>query len=313
MSSAARQTLLDLEGPGTRYQPIFGNTFRQTVSEILTLANRAKVAAEDSVSDVTKEARETKSYPNWLTGLLVGCAKLPQNTSETEDLLKSIQYLSQAINSLSNIFDLQKPECVRNRSKLISGGLASTPETQATEGGRVLTPHGRWQVLQGLAKPDVRYAGDPDLIPISQSEVGWLVRLMHQFCTHVNLKFGPALQSIYTEEGVVGELARMALQPPCSFYTLEKSVDGAPPTRHYGHHNARISLRFLGGKQVLVYSVLVVLFFSLLLRTSIYKTIIILLIIIGSFCCLLAVGRSLISKNKPSESVMSTPDQSKLD
>ena len=24
--------------------------------------------------------------------------------------------------------------------------------------GRVLTPHGRWQVLQGLAKPDVRLA-----------------------------------------------------------------------------------------------------------------------------------------------------------
>ena len=39
-------------------------------------------------------------------------------------------------------------------------GLASTPgrpEICEVEGQRVLTPLGRWQVLQGLAKPEVRY------------------------------------------------------------------------------------------------------------------------------------------------------------
>ena len=35
--SAARACLLELEGQGARYSPVFGNEFRQTVGELLSL------------------------------------------------------------------------------------------------------------------------------------------------------------------------------------------------------------------------------------------------------------------------------------
>ena len=50
--------------------------------------------------------------------------------------------------------------CLREFYRLMYTGLASTPgrpEICEVEGQRVLTPLGRWQVLQGLAKPEVRY------------------------------------------------------------------------------------------------------------------------------------------------------------
>ena len=47
----------------------------------------------------------------------------------------------------------------------------------------------------------------------------------------------------YREEGVQGELCRLLVQPPCRFYRLEKSVDGAPPRRIYQSHKPRVSLR----------------------------------------------------------------------
>ena len=51
--SSARQCLLELEG-SVRYEPIFGNSFRQTVSEVLLLASRAKQVGEDSISEANK-------------------------------------------------------------------------------------------------------------------------------------------------------------------------------------------------------------------------------------------------------------------
>ena len=45
-----------------------------------------------------------------------------------------------------------------------------------TDGGRVLTTRGRWQVIKGLARPVIKYEGDPDTRPITSREVVWIVR-----------------------------------------------------------------------------------------------------------------------------------------
>ena len=53
--SSARDCLLELEGPGIRYEAIFGNSFRQTVSEVLVMAARARSVAEDTINQCTKD------------------------------------------------------------------------------------------------------------------------------------------------------------------------------------------------------------------------------------------------------------------
>ena len=52
--SASRQCVIELEGTAFKYEPIFGNLFRQTVSDILLLAARARTVAEDTVIESTR-------------------------------------------------------------------------------------------------------------------------------------------------------------------------------------------------------------------------------------------------------------------
>ena len=57
MVCLARECLLELEAGGLRYEPIFGNSFRQTVSEVLLLAAKARAVAEDSITELTKVSK----------------------------------------------------------------------------------------------------------------------------------------------------------------------------------------------------------------------------------------------------------------
>ncbi len=43
--------MIELEGTAFKYEPIFGNLFRQTVSDILCLAARALAVADDTIVD----------------------------------------------------------------------------------------------------------------------------------------------------------------------------------------------------------------------------------------------------------------------
>ena len=99
-----------------------------------------------------------------------------------------------------------------------------------TEQGLVLTPHGRWQVVQGLARPVPRYEGDPDTRPISQQEVVWLVRLLHQASQHLNTRHGDLIQRYYHQPTLLGQAARLLLAPPTHFVTTNKSISGGPAT-----------------------------------------------------------------------------------
>ncbi len=54
----------------------------------------------------------------------------------------------------------------------------------------------------------VRYEGDPDLLPIGESELVWLVRLLYQLASNLNTKYGDKIERLYLEDSVPGEMAR---------------------------------------------------------------------------------------------------------
>ena len=122
-----------------------------------------------------------------------------------------------------------------------------------TAQGLVLTPHGRWQVVQGLARPVPRYEGDPDTRPITGQEVVWLVRLLHQASQHLNTLHGDLLQRYYQDPSLLGQAARLLLAPPVDFIRTTKSISGGPATRSSHQHRARISLRTFGNKRTIFY------------------------------------------------------------
>ena len=81
-----------------------------------------------------------------------------QDTQEVEEVRKTVQHLTASLGSLTEVFSLAIPrgEEVDGVRKVVMGGRESN-EPEMMESGLVLTPHGRWQVVQGLAKPVIRW------------------------------------------------------------------------------------------------------------------------------------------------------------
>jgi len=265
VNSAAKQCLLELEGHSVKYAPVFGNEFRQTVVELLGVAERAKDAAGDTLQEIGDSRSKDSgagTISSWITWLL-GSGDEGDDSQEVDDLKKTVQHLGSSVTGLGEVFSVAPANagvvvggqggvgaCQRRQ-----GGSPSpnTPEMVKTENGFVLTPHGRWQVLQGLAKPVIKYEGDPDTRPITQQEFVVLVRMFHQASLKLNKYFGTKLGVWYNDAGVQGQVARMLLAAPTNFYTVSKSISGGPSTRQLHHHSARISLRMFADKRVSIY------------------------------------------------------------
>ena len=161
VASAARACLSELEGQGAKYSPVFGNEFRQLVGELLANAERANDAASEMLKELDSAKGKVESEGT-LVGIvqwLLGNTRGEQDSQEVDELKKTVQHLTSSLGSLTEVFSLAIP-----RSDQIDGGRRphvgnrsiNEPEMVETENGLVLTPHGRWQVVQGLAKPIIR-------------------------------------------------------------------------------------------------------------------------------------------------------------
>jgi len=168
-----------------------------------------------------------------------------------------VTHLNSAMSSLGEVFSVSPAvspgKSGEGCSRRQGPGGPHSPEMVETDNGLVLTPHGRWQVVQGLVRPVVRYEGDPDTRPITQEEVVWLVRMFHQLSASINLQYGNYLSSVYNGNDIRGQIARMILSPPTNYFTVKKSISGGPSTRQLHHHRARLSLRWLANKKTLIY------------------------------------------------------------
>ena len=171
MVAATRQAVMELEGPGFNYSPLFDTEFRQNIVDLLSTAERAREAAAAGLAEVQKsEEREEGGGSSWIQWLMGEQNPSPSGSAEAEELRRCIQHLSCSTAALAEVFSVSAPGENSDRPSGGFGGGAGgsrAPERLETEAGRVLTPHGRWQLVQGIAKGEVKYEGDPDLAPIT--------------------------------------------------------------------------------------------------------------------------------------------------
>ena len=170
-----------------------------------------------------------------------------------------------------------------------------------TDRGRVLTPHGRWQVVNGLVRPVIKYKGDPDTRPIKSREVVWIVRGLHQLSASLNGHYGLQVQSLHSEDSVKGQMARLVLAATVNYYTMTKSLCGGPSTRELHHHPARIFLRWLGDQMTLAYLLL----YTGLMGHSAPGSLTILLILLTMGVFITALARQV---TQPKSSLLDTSD-----
>ena len=129
-------------------------------------------AAAAGLAEVQKSEEREEVSGSWLQWLMGEQNRSPSGSAEAEELRRCIQHLSCSTAALAEVFSVSMPgenSEERQSGGGVGGGAGGSraPERLETEAGRVLTPHGRWQHVQGIAKGEVKYEGDPDLAPIT--------------------------------------------------------------------------------------------------------------------------------------------------
>ncbi|CAL4233377.1 unnamed protein product, partial [Meganyctiphanes norvegica] len=259
----------EVDGPSHQYSPMFSIHNIQMVEELLLNVSRAHRAV------LQEQALHSPASPNtvdggtqvkagWLTTILKGLmepASPVEDDTAQEDIRKTITHLENAQRQLSSIFNLVLPlnfgQCNTNyndnsMSSPTKGNTDDHSPDQVNVGhAKVLTDYGRVQLIRGMRRMDLKYEGNPDLMPICTFEIPFLVRWFYSLSQFLNKKYGTQLERLYYRENFISRLVRLILSPPETVYEYQKNSLGSPHRRVAVDLPARISLRFLASKHTL--------------------------------------------------------------
>uniref|UniRef100_A0A6I8N7M8 Sphingomyelin phosphodiesterase 4 n=1 Tax=Ornithorhynchus anatinus TaxID=9258 RepID=A0A6I8N7M8_ORNAN len=129
-------------------------------------------------------------------------------------------------------------------------GKKQLPDCVMSDNGLLLTPLGRYQIINGLRRFEIEYQGDTELQPIRSYENATLVRLLFQVSSAINRRFAGLMESLCSREDFLGSLCRYHLTDPFG----EERTRISPAGRHRTRVAAgpRVSLRFLASYRTLL-------------------------------------------------------------
>uniref|UniRef100_A0A452TD79 Sphingomyelin phosphodiesterase 4 n=1 Tax=Ursus maritimus TaxID=29073 RepID=A0A452TD79_URSMA len=163
-----------LEGQDCKYTPMFGPEVRTLVLRLAQLITQAKQTAK-SISDQCGESTAGRPFLSWLGFCSTdthGC--YPANDLDEmgqDSVRKTDEYLEKALEYLCQMFRLSEAQLAR--LALAAGttrdenGKKQLPDCIVGEDGLILTPLGRYQIINGLRRFDIEYQGDSELQPPS--------------------------------------------------------------------------------------------------------------------------------------------------
>lgn len=281
LSSAIKAHIFELEGSPRSFKTVFHFPGATKMRELC----RRVLAALHEAQAKNQTAQESEGNRGGISGFLrnfFNHGDSQGNESERKDEdSKVLSYLKQTSeflpkivrdaesidgSALNSSLQWEIPSSInRGRHTSAPGCQSSLPDHLETERGPVLTPLGRYQMMNGLRKFPVRYSGDPELTPICSFENSALVRLMYKLSTHLNEKFGKSLDKLYIN-------SRLFRQAACFFSPALKSLSSSTPSRQSSTSPSRspqepiqlqISLRVFASYRTLLYLFLLWLFFHL--------------------------------------------------
>ncbi|KAI8498330.1 sphingomyelin phosphodiesterase 4, neutral membrane (neutral sphingomyelinase-3) [Branchiostoma belcheri] len=251
-----RMQCLELESSGFEYKLMFGEETSAAIVQLLQILSQARRTAQT----LSQPDDTGTSLLAWMG--LGGQTEPTANMGEGEefggaDLRKLDVHLEQSIHFLCMVFRLDPP-ATQTVAHLTSAGSCLEadrtlpPECTEGEAGQVLTPRGRYQMMNGLRRFDIGYHGDPELQPIRSYENPALVRALYKVSTLMNQRFSDYLQAMYHRDDLIGRLAHQYLSPPYASPPTRLSPVQAQRRALYSTR-PRISLRFLASYQNLGY------------------------------------------------------------
>ncbi|XP_039177131.1 sphingomyelin phosphodiesterase 4 isoform X3 [Crotalus tigris] len=255
-----------LEGQDFQYKQMFGTEVRNLVLRLAQLIGQAQQSAR-CLSERSAEAGPGHSFLSWLwfgssdlNGSYLGS---DMDDMGQESIRKTDEYLEKALEYLCQIFRLneaQLSQLILNRGGAPEeNGKKLLPDCIEGENGLMLTPLGRYQIINGLRRFQVEYQGDPELQPIRSYESTTLVRLFFRLSLAINERFGSQMERLCAREDFLGSFCRYHLANP----SLGNKAQRSPHTKwHVGQiQQPRVSLRFLASYRAL-FSMLIVYFMA---------------------------------------------------
>ncbi|XP_008067015.1 sphingomyelin phosphodiesterase 4 isoform X2 [Carlito syrichta] len=247
-----------LEGQDCKYTPMFGPEVRTLVLRLAQLITQAKQTAK-AISDQCVESPTGRSFLSWL-----GFGSMDPNGSYSandldemgqDNVRKTDEYLEKALEYLRQIFRLSEAQLTQLTLALGTtqneNGKKQLPDCIVGEDGLILTPLGRYQIINGLRRFEIEYQGDLELQPIRSYEIASLVRTLFRLSSTINRRFADQMVALCSRDDFLGSF--------CRYHLMEPTLGGrhllSPVGRRQvaGHaRGPRLSLRFLGSYRTLL-------------------------------------------------------------
>ncbi|KAM5263433.1 sphingomyelin phosphodiesterase 4 isoform 2-T2 [Ctenodactylus gundi] len=257
-SFKVKSHVYSLEGQDCKYTPMFGPEVRALVLRLAQLISQAKQTAK-SISDQCAESPAGRSFLSWL-GF---CTTDPNGYYPANDLdevgqdsvRKTDEYLEKALEYLRQIFRLSDAQLAQLTLSLGTtqdeNGKKQLPDCIVGEDGLILTPLGRYQIINGLRKFEIEYQGDSELQPIRSYESASLVRALFRLSSAINRRFAGQMVALCSRNDFLGSFCRYHLiEPVLANRHLLSPVGRRQAASHA--RGPRLSLRFLGSYRTLL-------------------------------------------------------------
>ncbi|KAK7083223.1 sphingomyelin phosphodiesterase 4, neutral membrane (neutral sphingomyelinase-3) [Halocaridina rubra] len=307
LASVARAHFTEMEGPSHTYMAMFSQANVTVVESLLKHICRAHGAVfkEHQLLNYNGNGASPSAISGkegwWSTFKSLFEASSPSEDDTTaEDIRKTVNHLENSQRQLSSIFNIMVPleygqTIIKTKSReddfshTSSSFLSpiedpASPQHMQTPSGPRLTNYGRYQLLTGFRRLDLKYEGDPDLKPICTYEIAFLVRWLYALVLLLNTKYGQKMAALYSRGDLVGWMVRLILKAPERVYEYHKSSWGSPHSRMHKDLPPRLSLRFQASKHVIGYEVAFSLLFYILgLWNLIFSSLLIFLALVFSY------------------------------
>ncbi|XP_061321983.1 sphingomyelin phosphodiesterase 4 isoform X2 [Pezoporus flaviventris] len=261
-SFKVKNHVYSLEGQDCQYKQMFGTEVRNLVLKLAQLICQAQQTAK-SISDHSAETMASQSFFSWFrfTPSEMNGSYTGNDLDEIgqDSIKKTDEYLEKALEYLCQIFKLsgaQLTQMMKNcEMAQDKNGKNQLPDCIESEDGLILTPLGRYQIINGLRRFEVQYQGDTELQPIRSYENATLVRLLFRLSSVLNARFADQMDVLCSREDFVGRLCRYHLTKP----HLIQKIRCSPMVKDRTSQNwgPRISLRFLASYQTLIFLLMI--------------------------------------------------------
>ncbi|XP_065595033.1 sphingomyelin phosphodiesterase 4 isoform X1 [Cyrtonyx montezumae] len=254
-SFKVKSHVYSLEGQDFQYKQMFGTEVRNLVLKLAQLICQAQQTAK-SISDHSAETTASHSFFSWFkftTSEMNGTGNDLDEIGQ-DSIKKTDEYLEKALEYLCQIFKLNEAQLTQMMMKCGTAqdenGKKQLPDCTESEDGLILTPLGRYQMINGLRRFDVQYQGDAELQPIRSYENATLVRLLYRLSSALNERFADRMDVLCSREDFVGRFCRYHLTNP----HLVQKIRYSPVLKDRTNQNwgPRISLRFLASYRTLI-------------------------------------------------------------